>query len=108
MYGGGLMPGQRAGSGVTVQKLVHCRAPKTGQQKKRFNSITQTIHFAHLCILFINDWMNAPVLLVPRIRKPSKKKKKFCSSVLENVLVGVQNVKYCTMYYMKRILEIII
>ena len=42
------MPGQQAGSGVSN---YNAESPK--QDSKRFNSITKTIHFAHLGILFI-------------------------------------------------------
>ena len=48
MYGGGVMLGWRAGSGVGKYN-----AEVLKQGSKRFNSITQTIHFAHLGILFI-------------------------------------------------------
>ena len=47
MYGSGVMPGRRAGSGVYN---FNAESPKQGS--KRFNSITKTIHFAHLNILF--------------------------------------------------------
>ena len=33
VYGGGGMPGRRAGSGVGQVCTVHCGEPKTGQQK---------------------------------------------------------------------------
>ena len=48
MYGGGVMLGWRAGSGVGKYN-----AEVLKQGSKRFNSLTQTIHFAHLGILFI-------------------------------------------------------
>ena len=48
MYGGGVMTGWRAGS--CFGKYI-AESPK--QDSKRFNSITKTIHFAHLGILFI-------------------------------------------------------
>ena len=41
------MPGRRAGSGVGK---YNAESPK--QDSKRFNSITKTIHFAHLGILY--------------------------------------------------------
>ena len=44
-----MMPGRQAGSGVSVRYNADC--PKQGS--KRFNSITMTIHFAHLGISFI-------------------------------------------------------
>ena len=42
------MPGWRAGSGIGK---YNAESPK--QDSKRFNSMTKTIHFAHLVILFI-------------------------------------------------------
>ena len=48
MYGDGVMPGRWAGSGVDKH---NAESPEQGS--KRFNSITKTIHFAHLGILFI-------------------------------------------------------
>ena len=48
VYGGGVQPGRRAGSGVGWYIV---ESPK--QVRKRFSSITKTIHFAHLVILFI-------------------------------------------------------
>ena len=44
------MTGRRAGSGVGKYN-----AESSKQGSKRFNSITKTIHFAHLGILFIYD-----------------------------------------------------
>ena len=52
VYGGGVMPGWRAGLGVG-KYTVQCREPKTGHQKVQLYSFTKTIHVAHLCILFI-------------------------------------------------------
>ena len=51
VYGGEVMPCRRAGSGLA--STVKCLEPKTGQ--KKVNSITKTIDFAHLGILFIYD-----------------------------------------------------
>ena len=51
MYSGGVMPGRRAGSGVGK---YNTESPK--KESKRFNSVKKTIHFAHLCILFIYAW----------------------------------------------------
>ena len=48
VYGGGVMPGWRPGSGVGK---YNAESPKQGS--KRFNSITKRIRFAHLGILFI-------------------------------------------------------
>ena len=48
MHSGAVMPGRRVGSGVCK---YNPKSPK--QDSKRFNSITMTIHFAHLGILFI-------------------------------------------------------
>ena len=48
MNSGGVMPGRLAGSGV---HKYNAESPNQG--RKRFNSITKTIHFAHLGILFI-------------------------------------------------------
>ena len=48
MYSGGVMPGRLAGSSV---HKYNAESPNQG--RKRFNSITKTIHFAHLGILFI-------------------------------------------------------
>ena len=48
VYGGVVMPGRRAGSGVSK---YNAESPKQGS--KRFNSIRKTIHFAHLGKLFI-------------------------------------------------------
>ena len=45
LYSGGAMSGRRAGSGVGK---YNAESPKQGS--KRFNSITKTIHFAHLGI----------------------------------------------------------
>ena len=50
MYGGGVMPGWRAGSGFGK---YNAESPKQG--RKRFNFITKMIHFSHLGILFIYD-----------------------------------------------------
>ena len=44
------MPGRRAGSGVGK---YNTESPKQGS--KRFNYITNTIHFAYLGVLFIYD-----------------------------------------------------
>ena len=52
VYGGGVMPGRRAGSGVGK---YNAESPK--QSSKRFNSITNTIHLAHLVILIIYVWV---------------------------------------------------
>ena len=51
MDGGGAMLGRGAGSGVG--KYI-AESPKQGS--KRFNSITKTIQFAHLAILFIYEY----------------------------------------------------
>ena len=51
VYGGEVMPCRRAGSGLA--STVKCLEPKTGQ--KKVNSITKTIDFAHLGILFIYE-----------------------------------------------------
>ena len=48
VYGGGVMTGRRAGSGVGKH---NAESPKQGS--RRFDSITNTIHFAHLGIFFI-------------------------------------------------------
>ena len=45
VYGSGVMLGRRAASGVGK---YNAESPKQGS--KRFNSITKTIHFAHLGI----------------------------------------------------------
>ena len=62
MYGGGVMPGRRAGSLHCVGKY-NAESPK--QDSKRFNSITKTIiHFAHLGILLIYEPELAAQLLL--------------------------------------------
>ena len=50
MYGGGVMLGRRAWSGIGKYN-----AKSTKQGSKGFNSISKTIHFAHISILFIYD-----------------------------------------------------
>ena len=52
MYSGGVMPGRRAGSGVSKYSMYK---PKQGS--KRFNSIKKTIHFSPLVILIIYAYM---------------------------------------------------
>ena len=49
------MPGWWAGLGVGKYN-----AESSKQGSKRFNFITKTIHFAHLCILFIYAWPSSP------------------------------------------------
>ena len=48
VYGSGVMPGRRTGSGVGK---YNAKIPNQGS--KRFNSVTKTIYFAHVGILFI-------------------------------------------------------
>ena len=62
VYGGGMMPDWQAGSCVDK---YNAESPK--QDSKRFNSITKTIHFAHLVILFIYGGLTL-FLLQPRAR----------------------------------------
>ena len=49
MHGGGVMPDRQAGTGFSKYSA---ESPK--QDSKRFNSITKTIHSAHLGILCIS------------------------------------------------------
>ena len=59
--GGGVLPGWRAKSGVGN---YNDQSPKQGSI--RFNSLTKTIHFAHLGILFIyvNMYLSCVLLLL--------------------------------------------
>ena len=59
VYGSGVMLGRRAASGVGK---YNAESPKQGS--KRFNSITKTIHFAHLVI-----WVTASTELQQIIDK---------------------------------------
>ena len=58
------MVGWRSGSTVAVYARVHCREPKTGQQKVQISSKTK--HFANLGLLFIYD-QAGPALLDPGV-----------------------------------------
>ena len=53
---GGVMPGQHAGSDVGKHN-----AERPKQAGKRFNSITKTIHFAHLQLYYLSLAVSQPM-----------------------------------------------
>ena len=74
VYGGGVMPGRRAGSGVDMY-VLYCtvyNAESPNQGSESLNFITKTIHFLHFGILFIYCTVGGRQTFRPTNRNPIK------------------------------------